>query len=62
MFRSFPMGVYYFHLYKGRFIVSPTVEKYDTGVRRRNRRHYANFSTGMVLHYLRYDCNAMKIR
>ena len=55
-----PNGVYYFHLHKGRFIASPTVEKHDTGVRRRDRRHYAPFR--LAWPYTTCDTAAMQGR
>jgi hypothetical protein len=57
-----PNGVYYFHLHKGRFIGSPTVEKYDTGVRRRDRPagHYAPFR--LAWPYTTCDTTAMRWR
>jgi hypothetical protein len=55
-----PNWVYYFHLHKGKFIASPTFEKYDTGVRRRDRRHYAPFR--LAWPYTTCDTTAMRWR
>jgi hypothetical protein len=58
-----PNGVYYFHLHKGRLSSphpTPTVEKYETGVRMRDRRHYAPFR--LARPYTTCDTTAMRWR